>query len=125
MTKSIHLREKFHVSGPALAKYRGIQGVTQADIAKILGIERGTYVNWEARERVSVTKKQMELLVETLKCSEDDLMRVTTSDVAQAYKDIIEGRTPYVLVLKEDHAAAKVTTQRYLDMIDKLISDRV
>lgn len=72
-------KNKYIISGPGLGSLRDAKGLTQEDLAEILGIARATVVTWEGKKKLKVSEKHLDLIKSTLKVTLEDL----TKDVSR------------------------------------------
>ena len=77
-----------------LSRYRALRGYTQSELAKVLGISRSTYANYESGKR-SPDLETLEHISDALDCSMDALFG-RTADRNVLYADrVCEKRRPY------------------------------
>lgn len=90
-----------------LSRYRALRGYTQSELAKVLGISRSTYANYESGKR-SPDLETLEHISDALDCSMDALFG-RAADWNVLYTDhVCEERRPY----QTDTAAGSRTSRR-------------
>ena len=90
-----------------LSRYRALRGYTQSELAKVLGISRSTYANYESGKR-SPDLETLEHISDALDCSMDALFG-RAADRNVLYTDrVCEERRPY----QTDTAAGSRTSRR-------------
>ena len=90
-----------------LSRYRALRGYTQSELAKVLGISRSTYANYESGKR-SPDLETLEHISDALDCSMDALFG-RTADRNVLYTDrVCEERRPY----QTDTAAGSRTSRK-------------
>ena len=90
-----------------LSRYRALRGYTQSELAKVLGISRSTYANYESGKR-SPDLETLEHISDALDCSMDALFG-RAADWNVLYTDrVCEERRPY----QTDKAAGSRTSRR-------------
>lgn len=90
-----------------LSRYRALRGYTQSELAKVLGISRSTYANYESGKR-SPDLETLEHISDALDCSMDALFgRAADRNVLYADR-VCEKRRPY----QTDTASGSRTSRR-------------
>jgi transcriptional regulator with XRE-family HTH domain len=119
-----------YVLGANLKYYRELKGngITQDDLADLIGKSRPTYNVWEQREKVKMSLKDAQLIAERLGVTVDDLTHVLTQEPLNGnsnivnnretfYLDLIEGNEEYSILPKAILKDYKIVPDKIIDVI--------